>query len=670
MNKLLVTSVALALVCTAVCQTPTAVDLTDDEETAAETNAVPATAATTNAAPVAVATTNAAPTAEGKVADKAADGNDSAKELREQGIDEIDLEEIDDAAEAAAKRPTVKSSTENIEFVDISCDEATLADVLRQFRKTTKANIISDDSTNLQKRVSAELRHVPWLDALQSILNSRGFRLEKRGDIHFVVEEKRVDPLFTRTFALNHAASDELAKLFNDSYSVKDKSGKVTQHIANSFPEANVVVVTATEKVLTDCEDIIKAVDRAVAQIYIEARFLELSSNASHQLGLNWESLAKWGINATDFKVGIGHTEGDPANYGSGLTTKSISNNDTDSSTTTDSPTSSGSSVSSSKNKTSSETGTYTGLFPSTINDAAGGALKAADMAWRDSFGYSGQLSADQFRLALSAFETMGEGKVFSNPKIIVANGKEAKVDMTVKEPNVSVEANYTGTSSQNMNISTKLEVIPGNDKLMFAGEAFFSYGITLTVKPRISPDGLINVEIIPTISESAGIKEVKGATEQAVYTTYPKINVKRLTTNFTMKDGATAVIGGLTQTKEEDVDDGIPYLRKIPWIGQRLFGRIQRQKVQSEIIVFVTVGIANPQNLPKNIGLPTNAVLGREYVEGKRLEPGLRTGSANEILTIDRRPLEEIAREPLKPREEDEKRGTVSITISGNPDK
>ena len=127
----------------------------------------------------------------------------------------------------------------------------------------------------------------------------------------------------------------------------------------------------------------------------------------------------------------------------------------------------------------------------------------------------------------------------FSNPKIIVSNGKEAKVDMTTKEPNVTVDANYTGTSSQNLSISTKLEVIPGEDKQMFAKEAFFSYGIELSVKPRISPDGLISVEIVPTISEKTDEKTIAGAGE-AIYTSYPIISVKRLTTEFTMKDGST----------------------------------------------------------------------------------------------------------------------------------
>ncbi len=83
----------------------------------------------------------------------------------------------------------------------------------------------------------------------------------------------------------------------------------------------------------------------------------------------------------------------------------------------------------------------------------------------------------DVGRARASIIGTENEMKkvVFSNPKIIVSNGKEAKVDMTTKEPNVTVDANYTGTSSQNLSISTKLEVIPGEDKQMFAKEAFFS---------------------------------------------------------------------------------------------------------------------------------------------------------------------------------------------------
>ena len=587
--------------------------------------------------------------------------------------DEIDLEELDDSADAA-RLPQVKKAAdgESATLVDISCDNATLADILRQFRRATDANIISDDSTNLQRRVSVNLHRVPWLSGLQSILNSRNYRLEERGDIYFVKEDKVAEPVVTRSFELKHAAAKELTELFNKTYGKKDAKGSVTLPVATCFEGANVVVVTATEKTISDCESIIRAVDKAVAQIYIEARFLELSSEALHRLGMQWNQLESWGVTASG-RAGWESNFGRPAQYGTKTTytRKNMvktgeSSNDNNNRTLSDSmqddtsderkvnrSSSSSSSTSSSTSRSDSYTDLADGapalarsiLTPASIGEASGAGLSAASMSWSQASGFSGQLSADDFRLALSAFEEFGEGKIFSNPKIIVSNGKEAKVDMTTKEPNVTVDANYTGTSSQNLSISTKLEVIPGEDKQMFAKEAFFSYGIELSVKPRISPDGLISVEIVPTISEKTDDKEIKGA-EQSIYTTYPIISVKRLTTEFTMKDGSTAVIGGLTQTVEDDVDSGIPYLRKIPWIGQKLFGWKSRQKVQKEIIVCVTVGIANPAAMPKDIGLPKNAVIGREYVNGTRQEPGDREGDSTKVLRLDLRDLDDKDRQ------------------------
>ena len=563
--------------------------------------------------------------------------------------DEIDLEELDDSADAA-KMPQVKKASDegSATLVDITCDNATLEDILRQFRKVTDANIISDDSTNLQRRVSVNHHRVPWLSGLQSILNSRNYRLEERGDIYFVKEDKVAEPVVTRSFELKHASAKELAELFNKTYAKKDAKGTVPLPIATCFEGANVVVVTAIEKTIADCESIIKAVDKAVAQIYIEARFLELSSEAMHKLGMQWNQLESWGVTASA-RAGWEANYGRPAQFG--VPTSYTKKNMVKTGETSNSSKSEGS-------ESNSKTETYTDLsdgspalgrgvlLPSSIGEATGAGIPASSMAWSQAGGFSGQLSADDFRLALSAFESFGEGKIFSNPKIIVSNGKEAKVDMTTKEPNVTVDANYTGTSSQNLSISTKLEVIPGEDKQMFAKEAFFSYGIELSVKPRISPDGLISVEIVPTISEKTDDKEIKGA-EQAIYTTYPIISVKRLTTEFTMKDGSTAVIGGLTQTVEDDVDTGIPYLRKIPWIGQKLFGWKSRQKVQKEIIVCVTLGIANPAELPKDIGLPKNAVIGREYVNGTRQEPGDRKGGSAKALRLDMRNLDDSDRQP-----------------------
>ena len=595
--------------------------------------------------------------------------------------DEIDLDEVDDTALDAA-RPKIRAEGDE-KFVDVDCDEATLADILRQFRKTTGENIISSESTNLLRRVSVTLRHTPWHQALTAILNARGFRLDERDGIYRVVEDRQTIPVLTTTFQLNHASAKELAELFNTSYAPRDKSGKPMRQIATCFEGANVVVVTAEEKTISDCAAIVKAIDHAVAQVYIEARFLELSSQAMHKLGLNWSSLESWGVTAKNMKFGVEKNYGRLADYGTKSTyTKKNMQKTGASDTSSDSSSQSGTSSSTSRSTSTSDTYTDMAdganaiqnsvLAPTAIGEAAGAGLSSSSMGWANAMGFSGQLSADDFSLALSAFEELGEGKIFSNPKIIVSNGKMAKVDMTTKEPNVTIDSNYTGNNSQNLSVSTKLEVIPGEDKQMFAKEAFFSYGIELTVKPRISPDGLITVEVVPTISEKTSEKKVEGADTAAPYTTYPIINVKRLTTEFTMKDGSTAVIGGLTQTTEEDVDSGIPYLRKIPWIGPKLFGWKSRQKVQKEIIICVTVGIANPSALPKDIGLPKNAVLGREYVEGRRLEPGDRVGSAAKVLSLDMRTIEEQRETPssddaAKNASEAKKgdTGSVSVTLS-----
>ena len=589
----------------------------------------------------------------GFAAENVATNTPPAGTLAEANADEIDLEELDDSADAA-KTPQVKKATaeDATSFVDITCDNATLADILRQFRKVTDANIISDDSTNLQRRVSVNLHRVPWLSGLQSILNSRGYRLEERGNIYFVKEDKVAEPIVTRSFELKHASAKELTELFNKSYGKKDAKGTVVLPIATCFEGANVVVVTATEKVIADCESIIRAVDKAVAQIYIEARFLELSSEAMHKLGVQWNQLESWGASVHNLKGGFEFTDGKLARYANGETATMYTPKRFDAA---------GNDIADGKSALDYVTKNY--LAPGTIGEAPGAGLNASSLGWERATGFSGQFSADDFSLALSAFESMGEGKVFSNPKVIVSNGKEAMVDMTTKFPNVKLTS-QRNTQSDNayLDMSAELTEIPGEkghkemqykDKALFSGSCFFEWGITLSVKPRISPDGLISVEIVPTISQ-LNRDPNSGGTETGYYEVasdtsfglFPIIEMKRILSEFTMKDGSTAVIGGLSKTVEEDVDTGIPYLRQIPWIGQKLFGWKSRQKVQKEIIVCVTLGIANPAELPKDIGLPKNAVIGREYVEGKRQEPGDRKGGSAKVLKLDLRDLGDKERE------------------------
>jgi type II secretory pathway component GspD/PulD (secretin) len=202
------------------------------------------------------------------------------------------------------------------------------------------------------------------------------------------------------------------------------------------------------------------------------------------------------------------------------------------------------------------------------------------------------------------------------------------------------------------------MAAIPGEDKFMFAKEAFFSWGIDLEVTPRISTNGLINVSIVPTISSqtdwvTAGAADTSETdSNTGTYSAkYPVINVQRLITEFNMQSEMTAVVGGLSRTIETQKDNGIPWLRDIWWIGPKLFGSKVRVKEQKEILVFVTVGLVNPREMKNDAGLPKNAVLGRQYTKGQRHEPGDRQRGALEgVSSLDLRPLELQAKDPLPP--------------------
>jgi len=531
-------------------------------------------------------------------------------------VDEIDLSNDDDTAAAATGVANI-IATQFPGVIDISCDDATVADILRQFRKATGSNIIAPDSTNLTKRISVSLKGVPWFEALESILNSRDFRIEKRNNIFYVVETQNKE--ITRSYILNHASAEDLADLFNGyklkSEKIIDTNGNTENSIkaveskfsalggkvhASAFPNANVLVLSGFPSDLDECERIIKAIDRAATQVYIEARFLELSSEAKHELGVKWDSMKEVGLTSSENKL-LNTATASRGMNGEESSLRDLFNN----------------------------VGTMAATYSGT---------------------YSGTLTASDFSIFLSAFESVGGNQIFSNPKVIVSNGKEAIIDMTTKFPNVRVQANYMGEVSSRLQISAELEEIKGDkEKGLFAGSVFFSWGISLSVKPRISPEGLISVKITPSISErdtefeNDGFYHISTSGESTPIGKFPVIKMKSITTDFTMKDGCTAVIGGLTQTTEDNVDSGIPYLRKIPWIGPHFFGWKSREKVQKEIIICVTIGIANPQELPKDVGLPKNAVLGREYVEGRRQEPGSRPNAAKSVATVDTRPLEEI---------------------------
>ena len=420
----------------------------------------------------------------------------------------------------------------------------------------------------------------------------------------------------TKIYKLNHASALEVANKFNSMWSGEFGQTWKVAKMAVAFEESNSIMITAPGIILEACEKSILELDKEAKQVYIEARFVELGNTASHKIGIDWSGIAG-GIRLT----GSG---------GAGIQQYSI--------------------------------GKGVDNYHRDITGKEGGktVTESYDLVGTDSDGsisyVSGTLNLDQMALTLKALDETKDVKTFSNPKIIVSSGKKATVDMTTKYPNVKVSAKRTdsGGGANSLDIASELALIPGEDKFMFAKESFFSWGISLEVTPRISTNGLINVAIVPTFSSLDSWVETGNGTDSdgggTISSRYPVIKVQRLVCEFTLASGTTAVIGGLSVTKEQQVDNGIPVLRSIPWIGPRFFGSMEREKVQSEIVIFVTVGLVDPRKVAPDAGLPKNAVLGRQYTKGQKLEPGDRPEKNMEgIDSLDLRTLEEQAKDPLK---------------------
>ena len=259
----------------------------------------------------------------------------------------------------------------------------------------------------------------------------------------------------SRMFELRYADATEVAANFNRTWrggSVLTNCNWSVGDIAVPFAEANSVMVTAPVEILDVCAKMVERIDRKPRQVYIEARFVELANTAMYNLGLNWSSLSDFGIYG---------------NIGGAISKQRIPDNITK----------------------------YSQQYKARSSGAAE-SYEFSKGGIADNSYFYGTLSSDQMRLVLMAFQGSQDFKTFSNPKVIVTSGKEAIVDMTTKRPNVTLSAKRVLNGSNNtLDVDSRMAERPGRDNLMFAHEAFFSWGVTLSVLPRVMTNGLSKVK-------------------------------------------------------------------------------------------------------------------------------------------------------------------------------
>ncbi len=410
----------------------------------------------------------------------------------------------------------------SLDFQDIEVRAA-----LKIIADFTNQNIVASDSVT--GSITLHLKNVPWDEALDIILNTKGLDMRRRGNVILVApaeeiaarekfemeaQRKREElaPLLSESIQVNYAKASDIAALFN-------KDDKKRGSIAID-ERTNRILVTDTYENLQKMRAQVAELDIPVRQVMIESRIVIANNDFSRNLG------ARFGVTAAAKNGANGIIGGTGSSSGTGTMVDSALNN----------------------------------------LQGGGGPLPVTMPALGDRYNVNLPVvnPAGRFALALlgkdylldmelSALQMEGRGEVLSNPRVITSNRSEALIEQGVEIPY------QQATSSGATSVSFKKAVL------------------SLKVVPQITPDDRIIMDLNVT-KDSVG----------QVFNGVPSINSREVKTQVLVKDGDTVVLGGIyEQTRSKEVDS-VPFLGDLPVIGA-LFRQTRKVDDKAELLIFVT---------------------------------------------------------------------------------
>jgi type II secretory pathway component GspD/PulD (secretin) len=150
--------------------------------------------------------------------------------------------------------------------------------------------------------------------------------------------------------------------------------------------------------------------------------------------------------------------------------------------------------------------------------------------------------------------------------------------------------------------------------RLTYQRKDWIESGVRLEVTPTVNTDDNITVDISPTLSRVIG-----HAASGDIHTEIPILSTREIKTKFNIKSGMTAAIGGLTETRNVDTVKKVPLLGDIPILGKYLFSHTHTERVQDEVVIFVTVTHASAEQITPNAGIPTEGRLTDKYIDNRK---------------------------------------------------
>ena len=171
----------------------------------------------------------------------------------------------------------------------------------------------------------------------------------------------------------------------------------------------------------------------------------------------------------------------------------------------------------------------------------------------------------------LKATETDSRSKYIASPIIMTLDNKEAKIEAT--------QMRYLFKGYQYSGSSMYGTAVPDYEQK--------DLGITITVTPKINPNGTVMLSIEEEYSQRGGTQAITGQNNESIQA--ENTVTRKMSADALLENNQTVVFAGLTQTETSETTSGIPILMDIPWIGKWLFSSHTQSEDRSELLVFMT---------------------------------------------------------------------------------
>ncbi len=300
-------------------------------------------------------------------------------------------------------------------------------------------------------------------------------------------------------------------------------SNPTTGGIIQAEPATNSIIITASEPLYRNLRHVIEQLDRRRTQVYIESLIAEVSSTNAEELGIQWQGL----VGSGNQNVGFGGTNYTNAAGQAGSNIIGL-----------------GSNVNNILNP-----GSATGI----IVPPAPGLNLGLLTKFNGTYGMSA---------LITALATTQGTNILSTPNLITLDNEEARI---VVGQNVPI---ITGSYAQTGSTST---VTP------FQTYSRQDVGLTLRVRPQVSDNGIVKMQIYQEVSSIYNQSFAAGII----------LNKRNIESNVLVDDGQIIVLGGLIEDKYNDGSSGVPFLKDIPFIGA-LFRSDSKTRTKTNLLVFI----------------------------------------------------------------------------------